>query len=75
MIRGELEVSARLDGQAHELGRIERAFVCIERKQLDPAAVVERRDDARGLLEYAVRQRARSIGNFHRYDLPRNPLK
>ena len=62
MARCELESSARLDTQADEVRRTERSFVCVKRQQLDPAAVVQRRDDARRLLEHAVRQRARPVG-------------
>ena len=58
MVRCELEVSAFLDTQADEFRRTERSFVCIKGKQLDAAAVVQRRDDAQRLLEYALRQRA-----------------
>ena len=74
MARCELESSTLFDTQADELRRTERAFVCIKGKQLDSAAVVQRRDDARRLLEHAVRQGTRAICNFHRGDPPRDLL-
>ena len=72
MTRREFEPSAFLDSQTDELRRTERSFVRVKRKQLDPAAVVQRRDDARRLLEHAVGQRAGPIGNLRGNDLRRD---
>ena len=71
----ELESAAFLDSEADEFGRAERSFVRVKGKQLDPAAVVQRRDDARRLLEYAVWQRAWPVRNFRRHDLRRGWLE
>jgi hypothetical protein len=75
MVRRELERSTFLDRQPDELLRSERSFLRVKRKQLDVAAVIERRDHSRRLLEHAVRQRPRAICNLHVNDLRRHSFE